>query len=114
MNRFAALGLVVEALDGKRIAVVVPEEADVTLTLNAALDAAAAFAGDVELTVEAENGRQEIATPNDGRLLFMSPRLTKTRLRGWELTSIYLERYATVDPDTLAGLYLTGTTVINA
>ncbi len=116
MNRFAALGLLAEALDGKQIAVVVREQKDVPAVLDDVVRAAEVFVGgeDLNLRVIRTNGCEAIRTPEGGGLSFTASDARSARLGRVHLAAVYLERYAHVDPDILAALMARGTEVVNA
>ncbi|WP_374978110.1 hypothetical protein ACEYYH_10540 [Microbacterium trichothecenolyticum] len=120
VNRFAALGLLAEALDGKLIAVVTQERAEVVPTLDGVLQSAATFVGEdegvdaLDLRVVRRNGLEAIRTQNGGTILFLSAGETRLRLSRIRLDAVYLQRYAHVHPDALTRLTVEGTEVVHA
>lgn len=109
MNRLTALGMVVEALDGKRIAVVVHEPDDLTPTMDMVVTACS---GADIASIRRVAGREEIRTHTGGRILFVTPRATGKRLRGMVLDTVYLARYAWCEPNTLVALTATGAEIV--
>lgn len=123
MNRFAALGLLAEALDGKQIAVVARTGTEAAAALDDVLVSASSFIGsdgsldDLNLTVRRVNGDQQIRTPDGGRIRFIAAQQgAVVRLRGSKLDAVLLEPGAAsvLDPHDLIALAAKGAEVVRA
>jgi hypothetical protein len=123
MNRFAALGLLAEAIAGRQLVVISLNGTEASAALEDVLRAGAEFVGqgesidDLDLIIRRANGDQQIRTREGGRVRFISadPR-SIVRLRGAKVDAVLLEPGAAsrLDPHDVAAIAARGAEVVRA